>query len=134
MIALSYPFRIGAHGRVADTTDTKRIWTDRVRAVVSTEVGDRVMRPTFGVDSTSAILSIGTPAQSDIPGKIADAFKTFLPTITLESINTSVDEDSHSLIVEVVFTCPDNTIASTSVTLDGGLVTSETDPTEVLPL
>ena len=131
MRTISYPFRVGKHGRIADTVDTRKIWTDRVRAVLNTEIGDRVMRPSFGVDSTSAIMSIGTPAEVDLVEKVQEAFAAHLPSLSVTSVTTGRGEDGQTLTVEVVFTCPDRSVEITSASFTSGLVTSELDTYEV---
>lgn len=123
MRTISYPFRISPQGKVADTTDYTKIWVDRVRSVINTEIGDRVMRPTFGVDTTSAILNVGTPAESDLTSNIADAFTRLLPSVHLVSVTPNMDDYNQALDVEVVFTCPDMTTTSTTVTFSTGMVT-----------
>jgi phage baseplate assembly protein W len=130
--AMSYPFRIDSHGKVAATTDTRRIWMDRVRSLLNTEVGDRVNRPELGLDSNAAVLNMGSPAEFDFTAKITESFARLLPTLMLNSVTSDMDSSSGVLTVEVVFTCPDRQIVQTSVSFASGLLSSETTPYEVL--
>lgn len=128
---ISYPFTIDTHGRVGSTTDPRKIWQDRVRAVVNTQVGDRVMRPGFGVNTEAAVMNYGTPAQDELTVNLKNAFSNLLPALNVQEIKTAMDSTNAVLTVEVWFTLPDRTLTSTSVTYSGGVVTSETVPPEV---
>lgn len=129
MRAISYPFRISPQGSVASTRETSKIWTDRVRAVLSTQLGDRVMRPNFGINALGAVLNLNTPARDDMEAQVRSGFTNFLPTLTLESVETrSVGETTY---VVVSFTCPDRSEVVTSVGFNEGVVVADTDPYEV---
>ena len=130
MRTISFPFRIDANGHLADTSNTKKIWTDRVRAVVNTQVGDRVMRPDFGTDTDSLVLDVGTPAQKSLPDVLKGSLGKFLPQLQVDDVVAYPGENSQTVRGEVRFTCPDRTFASTTVTLEDGNVTSELDPYE----
>ena len=126
--AISYPFSIDTHGHIASTTDPRKIWQDRVRAVINTQLGDRVMRPGFGVDTEAAIMNFGTPAQTELTTNLKNAFVSQLPSLNVKEIKASMDSASAVLTVEIWFTLPDKTLTSTSVTYNAGVVTSETNP------
>ena len=55
--AISLPFSIDSYGNVASTKDQSKIWADRVRSVVGTTVGERLMRPDFGTSIPFATFS-----------------------------------------------------------------------------
>ncbi len=126
MKAISYPFTIDTHGSVAWTTDPRKVWQDRVRAVLNTAVGDRAMRPLFGLNSANTLMNLGTPAATPIQEAVQTAFSSWLPTVTLNSVETEFDNDSGVLLVQVWFTIPDGSVTSTAVSFNSGLVTDET--------
>lgn len=125
MKTIAYPFRIDSHGKVADTTDPRKVWQDRVRSVLNTQLGDRVMRPLFGLNSGASLLNMGTPAASDLTNDIRQAFTQWLPMIALNEVETELDGDSGVLLVQVWFTIPDGTLTNASVSFDAGLVFDE---------
>jgi len=129
--AISYPFSIDTHGHIASTTDPRKIWQDRVRAVINTQLGDRVMRPGFGVDTETAILNYGTPAENELTVNLKNAFVSLLPSLNVQKVKATMDSASAVLTVEVWFNLPDKTLTSTTVTYSAGVVTSETNPYEV---
>lgn len=129
--AITYPFSIDTHGRVSYTQDPRKIWQDRVRAVINTQVGDRVMRPGFGVNTEAAVMNYGTPAQDELITNIKAAFTNQLPSLNVQNITAGMDDTSGALTVEIWFTLPDRTLTSTSVTYDQGTVVQETNPFEV---
>jgi phage baseplate assembly protein W len=131
---IAYPFGIDTHGHIASTSDPRKIWQDRVRAVVNTQIGDRVMRPGFGVDTETAIMNYGTPAENELTINLKNAFVNLLPALNVKQVKASMDSTSAVLTVEVWFTLPDNTLTSTTVTYNAGVVTSETNPYEEFPL
>jgi phage baseplate assembly protein W len=123
---ISYPFTIGTSGAVESTTDPRKIWQDRVRSVVNTQIGDRVMRPGFGVNTLAAVLNYGTPAAGELVQNIKNAFVTWLPLLDVTDIDVSMDDASAVLTVHVWFTLPSGEQTSTSISFDTGRVVAET--------
>lgn len=117
MSYISYPFSIDNQGRVAVAKTPRKVWIDRVRSVLSTQVGDRVMRPTFGLDSLSAVLNVGTPAEKSIEEQIRDAFLKQLPALTLNRVSSYVDTSSSTTVVDVVFTSPSGDIFNSTLSI-----------------
>lgn len=122
---ITYPFSIDARGKVAATQSPQKVWRDRVRAVVSTQVGDRVMRPDFGLDSLSSVLNVGTPAEKTLEEQIRDAFINFLPRLTLLRAAESFDPSSGVIEVDLVFTSPDSTETTMTLALPGSGSTTD---------
>jgi hypothetical protein len=92
------------------------------------------MRPGFGVDTETAIMNYGTPAENELTINLKNAFINLLPALNVKQVKASMDSTSAVLTVEVWFTLPDNTLTSTTVTYNAGVVTSETNPYEEFPL
>jgi phage baseplate assembly protein W len=124
---LSYPFSIATNGAVATSTDPRKIWQDRVRAVINTQVGDRVMRPGFGTNTAGAVMNYGTPAQNELTQNIKTAFVTWLPSLNVNNIDVSMDDASAVLTVQVWFTLPSGEQTTASVSYDAGRVVAETE-------
>lgn len=128
MRAMTFPFRIAPTGSVGATQNSQKIWTDRVRAVVSTQLGDRVMRPDFGIDALSGVMNLHSPAQEDLTSTIQYAFSVFLPALSLESVKTHFDDAT--IYVQVTFITPDRSTMTTNVGFADGAVVSASDQLE----
>lgn len=124
---ISYPFRIGPSGTIDSSTDPRKIWQDRVRSVLNTQIGDRVMRPSFGVNSLGAVMNYGTPAEGELTQNIKNAFITWLPSLDVSNIDVAMDSESAVLTVQVWFTLPSGEQTTASVSYDAGRVIAETE-------
>jgi len=114
--AISLPFSIDSYGNVASTKDQSKIWADRVRSVVGTTVGERLMRPDFGTSIPFATFS-GRELVADITRQeLFASFAKFLPALTLESVEISFNEDDH-VYAEVRYTLPNQQEMTLSVGL-----------------
>ena len=106
-VALTLPFSVNAYGRINTTTERSKIWQDRVRSVVGTYLGERVMRPNFGSDVVDAVFENSDDAQITIETAIREAFNTFLPTLSVSEVRTNYDENTGILETEIVYALPD---------------------------
>lgn len=90
MRAISLPFRLDSFGNVASSNELPKIWADRVRTVVSTRHGDRVMRPSFGCALPNNLFdsAVNVPGYAD--GQIQAAFVRWLPEVEFQG--TEIDE------------------------------------------
>lgn len=125
---ISYPFSIDERGKVRVANTPRKVWVDRVRAVVSTQLGTRAMRPEFGLDTHSSVLNSGTPAERDIEALIKEAFAKYLPSLAVVRAQARLLPDSSVMEVDLVFTSPDSTqIESTVLVGDGPVSLNSTD-------
>lgn len=122
---ISYPFSIDASGKVATAQTPRKVWLDRVRSVVNTQFGMRVMRPTFGMDSLSSVYNAGTPAEKSLEEQVREAFSRHLPALTITRAQARTQGSTTTL--DLVFTSPDNTETSARVSLNNGDVTFDTN-------
>lgn len=114
-ISISLPFAISQYGRVAVSNTQSKIWSDRVRGVLGTVVGERVMRPRFGSKIAYQNFENEQSAQEKLKGAIHDAFANFLPALSLEKVNTSFDDQENLLSVEVVYSLPNQDTVTTNI-------------------
>lgn len=106
-VAIALPFSINAYGRVNTTVERSKIWQDRVRSVIGTYLGERVMRPDFGSDVTDNVFESAEEAQTLIQTNIQEAFAENLPSLTLTDVVVNYDENSGILESEVIYSLPD---------------------------
>lgn len=122
-VALSLPFMINAYGSVSSTTDQRKIWSDRVRSVIGTNLRERVMRPDFGTLVPSAFMETQDAAESLISSETQIAFSIQLPLLTLQSTDVSYDYTLGQLNVTITYALPngdiDVTIIDQQITLLG---------------
>lgn len=121
MKAISYPFTLNVFGETTSTTDQKKIYTDRVLTLLSTSIGERPMRPTYGTNLGLAMFENQGVAEVAIPAAIRSAIATWLPALTVNQINIKKFNDGGKVEVELLLTFPDyttGTITVRSVTLN----------------
>jgi len=116
-IALSLPFAIDSYGNVVTTTDPSKIWSDRVRAVIGTNLRERLMTPEFGTLVPSAFMETSDFASSLVKTEIERAFLQQLPLLSLQTVSTAYDEYSGTFTITIIYDLPNNETVSTTVSL-----------------
>lgn len=118
MVAISLPFRVDGYGRVAATDDARVIWAGRVRSVITTMVGERVMRPGFGCDVMSEVFDVAEETPDLVEQDIRSAFSEWLPELTIEGVSLEfVDEMSGEVELSVEYSIPGDTSVTDSLVL-----------------
>lgn len=115
MKAISLPFRVDGYGRVAATSDPSRVWADRVRTVVSTNPGERVMRPTFGCPMPESLFDAISTVPEVVESDVQRAFDEWLPAVAFEGLDVNYEADQNGEI-EVVLSYTVPTIHQNSST------------------
>ena len=115
MKAISYPFTLNVFGETTSTTDQKKIYTDRVLTLLSTSIGERPMRPTYGTNLGLAMVENQGVAEVAIPAAIRSAIATWLPELTVNEINIKNFNDGGKVEVELLLTFPDYTTGTISI-------------------
>lgn len=103
--AISLPFSIDSYGNVASTKDQSKIWADKVRSVVGTTVGERIMRPNFGTNIPYATFNGKELVAEITKQELFSSFSKFLPSLTLLNVEVTVSEDSY-VYAAVTYTLP----------------------------
>lgn len=116
-IAMLLPFAIDPYGKVAVTSDQRKIWQDRVRSVIGTALTERVMRPTFGTEIPNAVYETVEDAESDIKAEVTKAFTSQLRLLKLREVVPTFDEYSGILDVEIVYELPNDEEIRTTISL-----------------
>lgn len=129
MKAISLPFSFDSEGRVASTTDFKKIIQDRVVIVVMTAVNERVMRPSFGTNVRGSLFDNVNDALEIIKQEISVGFSNWLPYLYLLDVVGSLDQDSY-LNVTVSYKYgdsknPETVTVKTATLTQSGTVISE---------
>jgi len=101
--AITLPFAFDSYGSVAYTSDEKKIWQDRVVLVCMTSLNERIMRPTFGTTVASTLFENVNDSVSLIQQTIGGAFAKFLPSLSLQKVQGTVDPIDGSIVIEVFY-------------------------------
>jgi phage baseplate assembly protein W len=124
MKAITFPFTIDPFGVANTTTSQEKIYQDRVLTLLSTSVGERPMRATYGTDLATALFETQGNAAKAIETAIRTAMRTWLPELTVENIDIRATDDSGRVQVLLSFVLPDFsttavTVYSTTLNPDG---------------
>jgi phage baseplate assembly protein W len=114
-VALSLPFSIDLYGAISATSEQPKIWQDRVRAVIGTNIRERVMKPDFGTSISTSFMETQEEAESSIKQEVQTAFANFLSPLYLNSVTTIFDEYEGSVNVSVNYNLPNNQTEITTV-------------------
>lgn len=106
MKSISLPFRVDGYGRVATTSDLSKIWQDRVRSVVATSLGERLMRPSFGCPTPVHLFRNTDSIETVLDVDVATAFNKWLPGITYEGMEFYSTPDTGDIEVEIRYSVP----------------------------
>ena len=123
--AIVLPFSIDASGSILSSNDPKKIWQSRVTAAVMTQLGERVFRPQYGGTIKSALFENADSADTLIKRSIQNTFTSFLKTLKLGDIVTSMDSQLGTLSVTIYYQLPNG--ASDQVSLKTGTLTRSGD-------
>ena len=104
--AISLPFKIDDFGNVATATSQSKIWADRVRSVIGTGVGERVMRVSFGTQIPVNFFENVEFVAENIKEEVNQAFINSLPELELEETIVVIDEALGTVNAEVKYLLP----------------------------
>ena len=114
-IAISVPFTIGPTGTVVQTSDQSKIWEDRVRSVVATSIGERVMRYTYGSTLYQEVFDNETNVNEQIRGIIFEAFTKHIKVLELENVTSSFDQSTGSATIGIFYRLPNNELKTLTI-------------------
>jgi phage baseplate assembly protein W len=115
MKSISFPFTLDPFGKVTSTTDQRKIYQDKVLTLLSTAVGERPMRPTYGTNIATAMFENQGKIEEAINQAIRTAISNWIPELSVEKINIKGFLDDGAVSVEVNVTLPDFAEASITV-------------------
>lgn len=113
---LSVPFKITNSGEVAYTSSPKEVIKQYVACVILTNLRERVFRPTYGSTVSSNVFEAFGTTRDQINDQISSALQQWLPDVRIESVNTYDSSSNGETVVDVVYTLPDGTSATLTLT------------------
>jgi phage baseplate assembly protein W len=114
-IALTLPFSIDPYGSVSTTTEQSKIWADRVRFVIGTNLRERILDPEFGTLIPSAFMQTVDDSNSMIETEVERAFQSQLDLLTFDKVELSFDEYTGTTNVSIIYGLPNGEITNTVV-------------------
>ena len=100
---VKFPFTIQS-GSVAVTDNPTELIGSQIVFCLGTMIGERVMRPTWGVDIISTIYSLGGDLDAAMQEAVDNAFKTWFPDYEAREINVTRNTDRPTYVeIEVRF-------------------------------
>jgi phage baseplate assembly protein W len=114
-VTLSLPFMIDSYGKLNTTDQQSKIWTDRVRSVIGTALGERVMRPEFGTEIPFAEFQTAEDAASQIETTVLQSFEQQLSRLRLQEVTTNFDDYTGAMNVSIVYALPNQDIVTTTL-------------------
>ena len=116
-IALTLPFSITPYGSVATTTEQSKIWADRVRFVIGTNLQERILEPDFGTLVPTAFMETADDAATTISTEVERAFQLQLELLTFEGVDVSFDEYTGTTNVSITYGLPNGEVTNTVVAI-----------------
>jgi phage baseplate assembly protein W len=104
--SISLPFKINEFGSVATNSSQEKIWADRVRIAIGTNLGERVMRPGFGTEIPSLVLGDAERGSEVLKDQIRLAFTRDLSLLELSNIEVTFNDETGVMSVEIVYSLP----------------------------
>jgi hypothetical protein len=114
-LALTLPFSIDPYGNVTTTTDQSKIWSDRVRFVIGTNLRERILDPEFGTLVPSAFMETADVANTTIESEVEQAFQSQLELLEFNSVTASYDEYTNTTNVSIVYGLPNGEVTNTVI-------------------
>jgi phage baseplate assembly protein W len=114
-IGIALPFAIDSYGKVNVTDQQPKLWADRVRSVIGTAIGERVMRPEFGSEIPYADFKTADDASAQIEQTVLNSFQVQLSKLRLQSVTTSLDEYTGTVNVTIVYALPNQDLVTTTL-------------------
>jgi phage baseplate assembly protein W len=114
-IALALPFTFDSFKKVNTTSDQNKIWADRVRIVLGTNLRERLIRPDFGTLIPSTFMDNQEQTSMSIETEVQTAFATQITELKLQTVRTSFDEYTNVINIEVDYTLPNLTEITTAI-------------------
>jgi hypothetical protein len=125
---LQAPFGLTPSGGIAVVTTPGDMVQQHLKALVSTNPGDRAMRPTYGVPLASYVFGLSADEVGPlVASDVRQAVQQWEPAVNLQNVQTMVADTSEGLVaVDVNYspgaTTTSSTTTSTATVLVGGAI------------
>lgn len=124
-IEMDQPFAIDAQGRVAFTSDPARVLRNRVRMIVGTQVGERVMRPQYGTPTVSMLFDTDDDmTASIIMSDITRALAEYEPGVVVQSVflDSGDNQLDGTVNVNVIYSAANSPLENLTIPVNTALL------------
>lgn len=111
-VGISFPYTIDTAGVATATTDSSKVYVDRVLTLLSTNIGQRPMMPDYGVDWSGALFENDNMIAPAVTQAVKVAVGKWIPEVTVSTINFSVIGTEGKEIVSIGLELPNGDIAT----------------------
>lgn len=121
---IAVPFRFDGDGGVAFVSSDFNVFTQRLRTIVMTAVGERVMLPEFGAHSNDYLFELNDPvALSELTALLGIAIRRWEPGVSLRSVRPiPADPTTGAATIEISYSvAPRDDVLSTVVSVGGSI-------------
>lgn len=116
MKAIRFPFEIDKLGKIVSTTDSIKIYEDRVLTLLSTVVYQRPMMPEYGVDIARSLYETMDDMYASVGEAIVRAIAYSLPYIKIQDVLVDLTSPIETgTNVTVLISLPDGTPSSLNI-------------------
>lgn len=125
-VELAIPFGLDPSGGVAVTTVPAQQVQQHLKALVSTNPGERVMQPTYGVPLANYVFGLDTDqTAAAVSNDVSAAVAKWEPNVNIQHVRTLVSDTSQGLVsLDVDYApgpvAPSPSAVSTATVLPGG--------------
>jgi phage baseplate assembly protein W len=105
--AISYPFKFSAAGTVATTSDRTRILKDRIILMCLTQIGERLMLPTYGTTVPATLFENEYDAVTLAKQSIVEGFAKWFPELVFKDLQGDLDNNTSDLTLEIHYNDPE---------------------------
>lgn len=116
MKAIRFPFEIDKLGKIVSTTNSIKIYEDRVLTLLSTVVYQRPMMPEYGVDIARSLYETMDDMYASVGEAIVRAIANSLPYIKIQDVLVDLTSPIETgTNVTVLISLPDGTPSSLNI-------------------
>lgn len=105
--AISYPFKFSPVGTIAVTSDRSKILKDRIILMCLTQIGERVMLPTYGTTVPSTVFENEFDAISLAKESVVEGFAKWFPDLIFKDLRGEIDNNTSDLTLEIHYNDPE---------------------------
>ena len=113
--AISLPFSLTPYGNIGETSDQRKIWSDRVLAVIGTAVGERIFDYGFGSKVHLEQWNTQDAAIEGVKSAVSSAFISFLPVLKLVAVDCDYSTSTNQLNVDIKYKLPNEDGAEVTI-------------------
>ncbi len=88
------------------TTDPSKVWADRTKMAVTTPVGTRIMRPSYGCSLPLQLFANTEDSYITLDSDLSNTFTRWLPDLKYEGTNVVASPDTGEAFINVNYTTP----------------------------